>query len=103
MTTDVHEDERIVDGYLVKMHGKALGIALGIMFGLGLFLVTNILVIKGGDDMGSHLGLLCNYFPGYAVEFFPGSFIGSCYAFVVGYLTGRVLCGVYNLAARSRG
>ena len=29
-----------------------------------------------------------------------GSFIGFVYAFVVGYATGRIICSVYNLAAR---
>ena len=100
MTTDAHEDERIVDGYLVKMQGNAWGIAFGALFGLGLFILTNILVLKGGEDMGRHLGLLCNYFPGFGGEFFPGSFVGAGYGFLVGYVTGRVLCGVYNLVAR---
>ena len=61
---------------------------------------SHILVLKGGEDMGRHLGLLCNYFPGFGVEFFPGSFVGAGYGFLVGYVTGRVLCGVYNLVAR---
>lgn len=101
MATDTtSNDDRIADGYLVRMHGNAWGFALGTLLALGLFAATNILVMKGGEDVGQHLGLLGNYFPGYDVEFFPGSFVGAVYAFVIGYVTGRVVCGVYNVAAR---
>lgn len=101
MVTDTtSHDDRIENGYLVRMHGNAWGFALGTLLALGLFAATNILVLKGGDDVGQHLGLLANYFPGYDVAFFPGSFIGAFYAFAIGYLTGRIVCGLYNLAAR---
>ena len=100
MATNAQDDDRIVDGYLVKMHGNAWGIALGALMALGLFAATNVLLLKGGDDVGTNLGLLGNYFPGYDIEFFPGSFFGAFWAFVVGYLTGRIICGVYNIAAR---
>ena len=79
--------------------GAALGVVYTTLFALGLFVATNILVLKGGDDVGQHLGLLANYFPGYDVTF-AGSLLGAVYAFVVGYVVGRVLCAVYNVVAR---
>ena len=100
MSTNAQDDDRIVDGYLVKMHGNAWGLALGVLMGIGLFAATNILLLKGGQNVGANLQLLSNFFPGYRIEFFPGSFLGAFWAFVVGYLTGRIVCGVYNLAAR---
>ena len=70
------------------------------MFGAGLFLATNFLVIKGGPHVGAHLGLLANFFPGYRVTFF-GSIIGFFYMFIVGLIVGMVLGAVYNKIARA--
>ena len=63
--------------------------------GLGLFLATNVLVLKGGPNPGPHLSLLKVYFPGYRVTFL-GSLIGFVYAFVVGYALGRLIGAFYN-------
>lgn len=65
------------------------------LLGGGLFLATNILVLKGGPNVGQHLGLLSQYFPGYSVSF-VGSLIGFIYAFVGGYIIGRAIGYVYN-------
>lgn len=99
MASTRESDDAIVDGYLVRMHGRAWGIALGSLFGIGLFVATNILVLKGGEDVGQHLGLLSHYFWGYDVTF-VGSLVGFVWAFVCGYVLGRVICSVYNFAAR---
>jgi len=72
-----------------------LGLSLGILFGLGLFIATNFLLIKGGDNVGSHLQLLSQFFIGYKVTFF-GSFIGFIYGFIVGTLSGALVSWIYN-------
>lgn len=92
-------DEYVVRGYLVKINGRAWGVTLGVMFGLLLFVATNVLVLKGGPDMGTHLGLLSNYLPGYSVSF-VGSIVGFLWAFAIGFVTGRFICVIYNRAAR---
>ncbi len=81
------------------MNARLFGIVLGILFGTGLFLVTNFLVLKGGEHVGAHLGLLANFFPGYRVTFL-GSIVGFCYAFVLGFLTGGIIGSVYNKFAK---
>lgn len=91
------EDNQI-EKAVILLNAKLLGIVLGFLAGVGLFLVTNFLVLKGGVHVGAHLGLLGNFFPGYRVTFF-GSIIGFCYAFVVGFLVGVVLGAVYNKIA----
>jgi hypothetical protein len=77
----------------VSEHGW--GLALGVLMALGLFCATAILVIKGGVFVGAHLNLLGNYFPGYSVTW-RGAFIGAMYAFVFGYLAGRMIGTLYN-------
>jgi hypothetical protein len=56
---------------------------------------TDFLVIKGGERVGPHLGLLSVYLPGYSVTF-VGSLVGFVYMFVIGYGVGRIVVGVYN-------
>ncbi len=87
------------DKAVVLLNARLFGIVLGILFGTGLFLVTNFLVLKGGEHVGAHLGLLSNFFPGYRVTFL-GSIIGFCYAFVLGFLTGGIIGSVYNKFAK---
>ena len=88
-------EEEQIEHAVVLLNEKLLGIVLGFLFGAGLFLVTNFLVLKGGPNVGVHLGMLSNFFPGYRVTFL-GSIIGFCYMFFVGLMTGAVLGAVYN-------
>lgn len=84
-----------IQSALQRLNARAWGIALGLLFGVGLFAATIILVIKGGPNVGRHLGLLSAYFPGYRVTVL-GSVIGFIYAFVIGYAIGRLVGTVYN-------
>ena len=86
---------RQVQKTLQRMHEQGWGLACGFLLGLGLFIATNVLVIKGGEIVGPHLGLLGIFFPGYRVTFL-GSLIGFVYAFVVGYGFGRTVSVIYN-------
>jgi hypothetical protein len=80
---------------MLRLNGRAWGIAVGLMFGLTLFVATNVLILKGGEQIGPHLNLLSNYLPGYSVSF-VGSVIGFIYLFVIGYAVGRLIGTVYN-------
>lgn len=80
-----------------KLNTRILGISTGLLFGVGLFVATNWLVLKGGENVGQHLSLLGNFFPGYRVTFL-GSLIGFVYAFVLGYGIGVVVAALYGKA-----
>ena len=80
---------------IIQLNIQVLGITLGLLGGFGLFAATNILLIKGGNSVGAHLGLLGQFFYGYRVSFL-GSLIGGAYGFVVGYVAGAVIAVVYN-------
>lgn len=90
-----HEDLPALQQAVRRLNARAWGIGIGLLLGTGLFLATNILVLRGGEDVGQHLELLAIYFPGYRVSFL-GSLVGFVYAFVLGYGLGRVLGMVYN-------
>ena len=84
---------------LLKLNARAWGIAVGLMFGLFLFLATVLLIVEGGPNVGAHLSLLGKLLPGYRVTI-GGAFIGFAYMFVIGYAIGRVIGSVYNALAR---
>ncbi|MBC7789146.1 MAG: hypothetical protein H7Z74_04290 [Anaerolineae bacterium] len=89
------EDERELHGALLRMNARAWGIAVGLLMGGAIFVATNFLVLKGGQNVGRHLRLLAVYFPGYSVTFL-GSIVGFIYLFVIGYILGRLIGAVYN-------
>ncbi|OQX24891.1 MAG: hypothetical protein BWK80_18490 [Desulfobacteraceae bacterium IS3] len=77
------------------MNTGIIGLSLGLLLGLIIFIATNWLVIKGGESVGTHLQLLSQYFIGYRVSFF-GSLVGFAYGFAVGTLSGALIGWIYN-------
>ena len=100
MSTQESADERLARSLLL-LNGTMVGAAFGLAAGLILFVATLFLVIKGGDTVGAHLGLLNQFFPGYRVSF-VGSFVGFAYGFVTGFAGGWVIGWVYNRVALLR-
>jgi hypothetical protein len=89
------QEEEALQAALVRLNARAWGIAMGILLGGGLFIATNVLVLKGGPNVGQHLQLLRVFLPGYSVTFL-GSLVGFVYLFVIGYILGRLIGVVYN-------
>ena len=100
MTTDdpvrmTPDESARLEAALVRMNAQAWGLAVGLLLGGGLFLATIILVLRGGDTVGPHLGLLAAYFPGFRVTL-GGSVIGALYGFGLGYVIGWMIGKLYN-------
>ncbi len=94
-------EEKLLRGIL-RLNARILGLVLGILMGLMIFIGTNWLLIKGGEMnssghyvVGPHLGLLGQFFIGYKVSFF-GSIIGFFYGFALGTLCGSAIGWIYN-------
>jgi hypothetical protein len=97
-THDVRQataEEQALKRAVVRLNGHVLGFVLGTIGALIIFAATNWLVLKGGDVVGPHLGLLGNYFIGFSVSFL-GSLVGAVYAFVLGYISGLLIGWIYN-------
>lgn len=92
---DEQEIEDLVLTELMSLNAIATGIIAGLMGGLGIWVATIFLVIKGGGVVGPHLALLNQYFIGYHVSF-GGSFIGFGYGFVTCFLLGFAVAAMYN-------
>ena len=95
------EEEKLFSAIL-RLNTKMLGLVLGFLLGLVIFIATNWLVIKGGTIdssgelvIGPHLQLLSQFFIGYRVSFL-GSLVGFVYGFAVGTLGGALIGWIYN-------
>ncbi len=88
-------EEQLLEQAVLHFNGNILGIVFGTVTGLIILIATNWLVIRGGENVGTHLGLLSNFFIGYSVTF-VGSLIGAIYGFVTGYILGFLIAWIYN-------
>lgn len=79
------------------IHRMAMGVAGGVVLGGFLFVLTMILVVKGGYPIGPNLALLGQFLFGYEVTFL-GAFIGLLWGFVTGFVLGWGFAVVRNVA-----
>jgi hypothetical protein len=93
------EAEEILERAVLRLNANILGIVLGIIAGLIIFVATNFLILKGGDVVGPHLGLLRAFFPYYSVTFL-GSIVGFGWGLVTGYAAGFIIASIYNLVIK---
>jgi len=99
-TAPVNERETLMIRTL-WLNIKVFALAAGFICGLGVFVATNWLIIKGGEPVGPHLRLLGQFFIGYRVTFM-GSLIGSAYGFITGWACGIAVGWIYNRIALAR-
>jgi hypothetical protein len=101
-TREFHE--RQVRRAVAHLKAGILGLVFGLIFGVGLFAMTAILLIESGPNTGMHLRLLGNYFIGYTITW-KGAFIGFLWAFAVGVIIGWLIGMIYNrlVAIRENG
>jgi len=95
-----HERE-LIQAALVRMRARSTALVFGMVGGAGILLATWWLVVRGGEQVGPHLSLLSNYFPGYTVTWL-GGFVGFAYGALVGAIFGWTLASLYNRFADPR-
>lgn len=86
---------------IARIQTGVLTIVMALIGGLGLFIMTAWLLIRNGENVGLHLQLLGNYFPGYSVTWL-GSFVGLFYGLLVGGLFGWSIGTIYNMVVGLR-
>jgi hypothetical protein len=101
-TTPLTKENDRVFGRILRLNSSLVGLSLGTVFGLIIFVATNWLVLKGGHTtpageyvVGPHLQLLGRFFIGYRVSFL-GSIVGFFYGFAIGTLAGATIGYIYN-------
>jgi hypothetical protein len=98
MSAEMSKDKRTDDEVsraIAKIQTGVLTIVFAAMCGLALSFMTAWLVLKDGPNVGEHLQLLRNYFPGYSVTWL-GSVVGFFYGAIVGGIVGWSIGTIYN-------
>lgn len=94
-------DDRELSRRVVAIQAGVLALVCAVVGGLGLFLMTVWLVIKGGPRVGPHLSLLGQYLIGYSVTW-AGSVVGLLYGALIGGILGWMIASIYNAVAKLR-
>ena len=89
------EERRRVGEAVARLRTGILAIVMGLVGGTALAIATAWLTLRGGLNVGQHLGLLRFYFPGYSVTW-PGVVVGFGYGMLVGVGVGLAMGMVYN-------
>lgn len=92
---DATDTDPIFKPAILRLQGKALGIAIGAAMGAALMFSTFWLVIRGTADQSIHAKLLANYLPGYSPSIM-GGVIGAIDLFVLVFIGCSILAAVYN-------
>ena len=100
--------DELVARVFARIDPLALGVAVGVVSGFTLFLMTAVLLLKGGEVVGPTLSLLGQYLPWFAVTW-VGAGVGGVEAalggFVVGYAGAclrNVVLAAYASLVRQR-
>jgi hypothetical protein len=94
-------DDREITWAVARLQARVLALVGALLGGTTLFVMTALLLLKGGPQVGQHLRLLGQYFYGYTVTW-PGAFVGMLYGAATGALIGWIVGVVYNLVADRR-
>ena len=100
MTSPPSERE-LIRRSIARLRAGIMAIVVGMLCGTALLVATVWLLIRGGANVGQHLALLRNFFPGYSVTW-VGAVIGFLWGAVAGGMIGWVTAWVYNWVAGHR-
>lgn len=87
--------DRVIQVAFARLDPVALGVALGTVCGLGLFLATAFLLLEGGPNVGRNLALLGQYLFGFRVSW-AGALLGLVEAAASGFAVGYVVARLRN-------
>jgi len=80
---------------VIRIQAGVLALVGALIGGIGLFVMTAWLLVRGGPQVGTHLQLLGQYFVGYSVTW-AGSLVGVFYGALTGGLVGWAVGTIYN-------
>ena len=88
------EDE-VIEAAFARLDPLALGVAVGVVSGLGIFIATAILLVRGGPVVGPMLSLLRYYVFGFEVTW-VGALVGSVEVGIWGFWLGYLYASLRN-------
>jgi protoporphyrinogen oxidase len=94
--------EELIEAAFAKLDPVALGVSLGTVGGLSLFIATVTLLVKGGPVVGPTLALLNNVLLGFSVTW-RGALIGLMETSLGGFAIGYLFASLRNLGIDAYG
>lgn len=91
--------KKILGQAFAKLDAVALGVGVGTAWGGTIWLMTALLLAKGGEQIGPNLSLLNQFMPGYSVTWI-GGVVGLLYGFGAGFVFGFAFARARNTAMR---
>ena len=82
----------------MELRKRALGIAIGLVWGLSVMIVTWVLLLRGAT--GETISKLSKVYIGYSFTW-GGSVIGFLWGFVDGFIGGFLIAWIYNIVNKS--
>lgn len=89
------QERQVLRAAVARLRAGIVAVVFGMVCGVGLFVATAWLLLRGGVDVGKTLNLLGHYFPGYSVTW-GGAFVGLFYGLAFGAIVGWVTATIYN-------
>lgn len=84
----------------MRLNLRALAIALGLIWGAGIFLVGIAHLLWPGYG-GAFLAFFAAIYPGYRVDGFGEVIVGTLYGLMDGAVCGLVIAWIYNNVAKT--
>jgi hypothetical protein len=101
VVTVADREQVLVARAIARLRAGIAAIVSGMIGGVALSAATLWLVIKGGPNVGQHLGLLRSFYPGYEVTW-TGALLGFVYGALTGAILGWCVAWLYNVLASRR-
>ncbi len=88
-------EQQMLSRAFARLDPVALGVAFGVVSAVALWVLTAILLVQGGQQVGLHLNRLSFFLIGYEVSWF-GAVIGAVEMGVVGVVVGAFVAWLWN-------
>ena len=88
----------VIQSSVASLRASIMAVVFGMVGGIGLFVATAWLLLRGGENVGETLSLLRHYYPGYSVTWI-GAFVGLIYGAITGGVIGYAVAFIYNQVA----
>jgi len=92
-------EDTVIEVAFAKIDPLALGVAIGVVSGLGIFMASAILLLRSGPVVGPMLSLLGNYLFGFEITW-AGALIGLLEGGILGFAAGALAAGLRNWALK---
>jgi hypothetical protein len=93
-------EDKMIEVAFAKIDPLALGVAVGVVSGFGIFMASAILLLKNEPVVGPMLSLLGNYLIGFKVTW-VGAVIGLFEGGLLGFAVGVLAAGLRNWALKA--